>query len=372
MNSTPETRAGVKLMIVGGFLGAGKTTTILKLAAELESRGRTFGIVTNDQGSDLVDTHYLRSHGLEVNEVTGGCFCCNFAQFAEALAGYGERVDVVLAEPVGSCTDLVATLFRPLRSSETSRFELAPLAVVIDPRRARRFLGGTGSAEINYLFEKQCEEADILVLNKTDAISADSAATLVAGLEERFPGRLVMPVSAGTGAGIAALLDATGDGSAEHHRNADLDISYDRYAASEAALGWLNMRASLSNAGSLDPNEVATGILARIGATSAERGWDVAHAKIYLVGGLDHAKASLVDETAPPRLDDRISSRPDSLEIVLNARIAAPARAVEEVARDALHELIARGGGPASPRVGIHETRAFQPAYPTPTHRITE
>lgn len=354
-----STTSRPRLMIVGGFLGAGKTTTVLTIARTLREQGLTFGIVTNDQGSDLVDTQFLRAHDLVVDEVTGGCFCCNFDQFAEALAGYGNEVDVILAEPVGSCTDLVATLFRPLRAEKTKRFDLAPLAVVIDPRRARKYIAGKGSPEINYLFEKQCEEADVLLLNKTDTLAADEVAELARALGERFPGRTVLPVAARTGEGIPALLDELGSAG---HRDAELDISYDRYGASEAALGWLNLRAGIAGAARLDANELALDVLRRVGAASRERSWEIAHAKIYLVAGLDHAKASLTDETAEPTVDDTIGGRPDTLELVLNARVAAPPADLEAVAIESIRALV--------PDAAIESSSAFAPSYPTPTHRI--
>ncbi len=61
-------------VMIGGFLGAGKTTAIDQLARELTDRGLRVGLITNDQSSGLVDTALLRSHGFAVEEITGGCF----------------------------------------------------------------------------------------------------------------------------------------------------------------------------------------------------------------------------------------------------------------------------------------------------------
>ena len=63
----------MRFVMIGGFLGAGKTTTIGRLAAMYQSQGLKVGIVTNDQASDLVDTHTLRNQGFEVGEVAGAC-----------------------------------------------------------------------------------------------------------------------------------------------------------------------------------------------------------------------------------------------------------------------------------------------------------
>ncbi|MFW5684594.1 MAG: GTP-binding protein [Spirochaetota bacterium] len=362
MSSTSER---TRLMIIGGFLGAGKTTTILRLAELLQANGMRFGIVTNDQGSDLVDTHFLRAHGLVVNEVTGGCFCCNFDQFAAALGSYREQADVVLAEPVGSCTDLVATLFRPLRAEQTSRFEIAPLSVVIDPRRARRFLASTGSPEINYLFEKQAEEADILLLNKTDSLSPDESRALRSQLEERFPGRPVLEISARDGTGLDELMHLSGTA---EHRDRALTISYDRYGESEAALGWLNLRAILPSPSAngapaeRDGNALATALLDGIAGAARDAEWEIAHAKLYLVSGLDYAKASLTETEGTPSLDERMNTRGGTLELVLNARVAADPDELTETVHDVIARLV--------PEVEFQTESAFRPSYPTPTHRI--
>ena len=68
----------IRYIMVGGFLGAGKTTTLGRLAKIYQDQGLKVGVVTNDQASDLVDTNSLRAQGLTVGEVAGACFCCNF------------------------------------------------------------------------------------------------------------------------------------------------------------------------------------------------------------------------------------------------------------------------------------------------------
>lgn len=86
--------------------------------------GQNVAIVTNDQASDLVDTLLLRAEGFQVGEVAGSCFCCFNAltSTVESLS-LDQRPDVVLAEPVGSCTDLVATVIRPLEQIYEQPFE---------------------------------------------------------------------------------------------------------------------------------------------------------------------------------------------------------------------------------------------------------
>ena len=73
-----------RYIMLGGFLGAGKTTAVARLAQHLSAQGLRVGLITNDQGKGLVDTAMLSSRGFEVEEIAGGCFCCRFNSLLEA------------------------------------------------------------------------------------------------------------------------------------------------------------------------------------------------------------------------------------------------------------------------------------------------
>jgi G3E family GTPase len=64
------------IVVVGGFLGAGKTTLILAAARVLQARGVRTAVILNDQGGELVDTRLAEAQGVAADQVTGGCFCC--------------------------------------------------------------------------------------------------------------------------------------------------------------------------------------------------------------------------------------------------------------------------------------------------------
>ncbi|MEI7776494.1 MAG: GTP-binding protein, partial [Verrucomicrobiota bacterium] len=129
--TTPVSRA--RYIMIGGFLGAGKTTAIASLALYLKNKGLRVGLITNDQGSELVDTAMLRAKGFSTEEIPGGCFCCRFNSLVDAAAKLTDTIapDVFIAEPVGSCTDLIATVTYPLRRIYGERFDVAPLSVLI-------------------------------------------------------------------------------------------------------------------------------------------------------------------------------------------------------------------------------------------------
>src|ERR1700681_1626731 len=142
------TMSRVRFLLLGGFLGAGKTTTLARLARHYSERGRQVGLVTNDQAQDLVDTNSLRAQGFATEEVAGACFCCRFDDLVGTVGRLQaeERPDVILAEPVGSCTDLVATVIQPLRDLYGERFDVAPYPVLFKPSHGLKILRGeTGS-----------------------------------------------------------------------------------------------------------------------------------------------------------------------------------------------------------------------------------
>ena len=75
-----------RYIMVGGFLGAGKTTALVRLAGRLQAAGQRVGLITNDQSVGLVDTALAAAHDLPVEEITGGCFCCRFDSLTAAAA----------------------------------------------------------------------------------------------------------------------------------------------------------------------------------------------------------------------------------------------------------------------------------------------
>ena len=172
--------AKTKFVLVGGFLGAGKTTLVGRLAKHYTGLGKRVGIITNDQADDLVDTQNLRSQGYDVGEVAGACFCCSFDDLVATADQLSEQEipDVLLAEPVGSCTDLVATVILPLQQILGDRFELAPFGVLLKPSHGQRILSENQrsgfSPQAEYIFRKQLEEADYLMIGRNDQLDETS------------------------------------------------------------------------------------------------------------------------------------------------------------------------------------------------------
>ncbi|HLY07994.1 MAG TPA: GTP-binding protein [Planctomycetota bacterium] len=359
-----------RYIMIGGFLGAGKTTAMAKLAQRYTDQGRRVGLISNDQSSGLVDTALLRSKGFPVEEIPGGCFCCRFNSLVEAADNLDRttRPDVFLAEPVGSCTDLIATVSYPLRRIYGKRFEVAPMSVMVDPVRAARILGLEKgphfSDKVVYVYRKQLEEADLLVVNKCDSVSDALRERLVSALKTSFPRATVLCCSAKDGSGLDAWFDQLDTG--KPGSDPSMELNYDLYAEGEALLGWLNCTVRLGSASSFDANQTLLGLARDLRARIVAGGGEIAHLKMTLDSGDGSLSVvSVVRNDGDPDLRESLLDRVAGGSLIINLRAEADPNFLEKATRQSLEAL---GGGL---RWTIEHSEHFRPARPSPVHRMT-
>ncbi len=363
----------VRFVMIGGFLGAGKTTTVGRLARYYLSQGKRIGVVTNDQAHDLVDTNALRAQGLAVEEVPGACFCCRFDDLVARVGALqsSERPDVILAEPVGSCTDLVATVIQPLKDLYGGRFEVAPYAVLFKPNHGIRILrnqtAGGFSPKAAYIFKKQLEEADAIVINRIDELDPPRVAELSRLVTEHYPLTPVLRMSATTGAGFEALTELLDQRGAFGRKI--LDIDYDIYAEGEAELGWLNATAGLTSCKPFDLDALLTAILGELTNICRTLGGEIAHLKVI---GMDDAGAfavgNVVSSDTEPKLSLPSGLKPSEAELIVNARVAIdPAVLEAEVKRIVAIQCVKAGV-----IVEFRTSQSLRPGRPVPTYRYAE
>ena len=234
----------MRIHLVGGFLGAGKTTAIIQAARTLMAQGVKVGVVTNDKGKHLVDTAFFRSAALPTAEVAGGCFRCNFDELEKRINQLKEeaRPEVIFAESVGSCADMAATVLEPLLRLQDEQADPTSFSVFVDARLLRMWLLGIElpfSDEVQYIFEKQIEEAGLLVINKKDLLSAEDLIEVKQLAVERFPQKDILlqdSIRADGGKGWLNWLNST-TGAPELP---ETEIDYDRYDAGGRQLAWLD------------------------------------------------------------------------------------------------------------------------------------
>ncbi len=361
-----------RYVMIGGFFGAGKTTAILRIAQHLQAADVRVGLITNDQSTGLVDTTMLGAHGFATEEITGGCFCCKFNSLVEASEKLRTDVcpDVFIAEPVGSCTDLKATVSYPLRRMYGEDYSIAPLSVMVDPVRSLRVLGiETGknfSPKVRYIYEKQLEEADIIVINKCDLVDDRRLDKLQQTLEQRFPNTSVMRTVAREDQGIAEWIQRINAGDLEFVPT--MDVDYDVYAEGEALLGWLNASLRVEGGAPFDGNTLLALLAGQIRAQVEGLGGEIAHLKMTLVPqtGNDLAVANLVRNDSAAELSHRLAEPLPVGQLILNLRAECDPQKLESLVCQVLREVC----GSHTLNVSIEHIEAFRPGRPTPTHRL--
>lgn len=362
--------------MIGGFLGAGKTTAILKLAEHLKAQGLNVGLITNDQSVGLVDTAMLGAHGFPVQEITGGCFCCRFNSLVDAANELSKdtRPDVFIAEPVGSCTDLKASVSYPLRRIYGNDFSVAPLSVLIDPIRALRILGleqgKAFSPKVVYVYSKQLEEAELIVVNKIDLLSADRRQLLREGLAIKFSQAKILEISAREGTGMQAWFDAIAG--SDLGTSPSMDVDYELYAEGEALLGWFNGTVNVFGSDPIDGNAFLRHLAGDIHRLLQEAPAEIAHLKMTLSPteqGNDIAVLNQVRNDHGAEMSHELAEPLSAGELIINLRAETDPALLHDVVNESLARVVSSYPGLA---YTVEHQEFFRPGKPEPTHRFAE
>lgn len=359
-----------KLIIIGGFLGAGKTTSILNLTKLLQ-KTKNVGVITNDQGTQLVDTNFLSQQDINVMEVTGGCFCCNFDSFSQKIDQMIEKnnPDIIIGEPVGSCTDLISTIYRPMSNYFTNKFTLAPLSVVVDPKKIIEFLGNETKSlypsEVKYLFCKQIEEADIIVLNKIDLMSHQELITIESIIKKNFPEKELVEISAKENLNMDLWLEKIKE--TEHKDNYTMDVNYQTYGKAEAYLGWLNTSAKLFYSERFDISAFIREFMEVLKSKFNNEKLEIAHLKIYGVSNNKYVKANLTGLSDDINFNGQIPLIDNKANIIINARINVSPEKLEDYVISELNNFSAK----KNISIKNIKTECFMPGQPNPKYRMS-
>ena len=373
MNEPTPTQA--RYIMIGGFLGAGKTTAMGKLARHLTDQGLRVGLITNDQAGGLVDTKLMRNQGFVTEEIAGGCFCCRFNTLVDAAARLTDstKPDVFIAEPVGSCTDLVATVTYPLRRMYGAEFSIAPLSVLVDPIRARRVLGlddgGSFSSKVAYIYKKQLEEADVIIINKQELLTAEQLVELTAALQSEFPEARIMSASVRDETGLDPWFRSIFSQTQQADR-APMAVDYEVYADGEALLGWLNATVTLKAANEFDANAFLSAFAADIQARLQSHNAEVAHLKMTYspddgIAG-EIASVNLVRNDNVPETGMALDEPSTGGQLIINLRAETDPEQLASAVRESLEQISAAVPGLTAT---LDHEEHFRPGKPVPTHR---
>jgi G3E family GTPase len=330
------------------------------------------GIITNDQTENLVDTvivkQLLHELGVPVEEVVKGCFCCKFDELMDHIEKIlAHKPDVLMGEPVGSCTDFVAAVANPIKIGYRDAFRFAPFSIMVDPDRVRELvLGETGTSfpeEVSYLFQKQMEEADIIALNKIDLLADQEPERLLAALQEKFPDKDVRAVSAKEGDGMDAWLGELLSG--RPGANTVLSqIDYDRYATAEAVLGWLNAAIRMTAKETFEVNDFARALAVSLREAFKGNDGEIGHLKFVVSSGGKVMWTNVTKLSQEPSISGEELGEIAQGTLILNARVRLEPEELENIVRNTLNKVCKEAGV----HFEIEDLQCFSPAYPEPPY----
>ena len=369
-NRTDSGNAGkTRFLVLGGYLGAGKTTLAVNLARTLrEKNDRSVAIITNDQGDVLVDTEFTKDAGFDVSEIIGGCFCSNFDKFvssARTLVSSG-RPDVIIAEPIGTSTNLMGSVVAPLRSLYPDEFDVAPFAVVIDCIRAADILSEKkekSMESVDLIPAHQIREAEVVILSKADLVRPEAVDGIKAQLIKMLPGADIIETSSSDLRNIEKitdiiLSDRVSTKTAERDSNRGFDFE-------KAKLGWYSGTFAVTPDGKVDMYSMSSDIMKSVAKEYGPKA--IVHVKVIISSPEASAKMSLVQESI--QVDgiygSRFISSPGKL--VLNARVISPPKRLGDTMRKIIGSL---SSYPA--KIEKISESCFSPKPESPSHFFFE
>lgn len=178
----------MRVNLLFGFLGSGKTTLARRL---LQERGRDMrtAVIVNEFGDVGIDGQILKGSNVDMVELNSGCMCCTLK--GSLLLAIEElqdkaKVERVIVEATGVAQpgDLVETLSD---ASMRLKLEFGPLVTVVDAAKYTRLQMALGD-----FYEAQIENADILILNKADLASADDLEAVRREVSELNPHAIIL------------------------------------------------------------------------------------------------------------------------------------------------------------------------------------
>jgi G3E family GTPase len=355
------------IYLVGGFLGSGKTTAITNACLQLIIAERNVAVVTNDQGDQLVDSGYLKSLSINNAEVSNGCFCCNYNALEKHILELknAAATEIFFAESVGSCADLIATIAKPFASFHPG-YKVV-VSVLADATLLLATIRGNASfvnENIQYIFKKQLEEADILIISKKDLLNENELNELKVFIVNDLKNKMILYQDSNNDEDIATWLNQLESFPVNISRT-PLEIDYDKYGAGEAALAWLDKKVSLHTSKPVAIN-TAFDLVENICSGIIRSGYAIGHLKFLLDDNEGWTRKISFANSG----QQKILKEPkecNHVDILINARVEALPAHLEALINDIITDTITKTGC----RIINGKVNSFSPGYPKPTHRFS-
>ena len=331
-----------KFAVFSGFLGSGKTTTMMALTKYYTAHHGKAAMISNDlgHGVSLADDRFARLSGCNASQITDDCICYVNEQLADRLNGYyDEGCELVVSDIPGFGVGALEHVYHGLTEKFPGQFELAPFTVLVEPKTVELLRSGQGGDQ-EYLYNTQLVEADLIVLNKCDLLDDAQREADICWLRENYPEAMVIAISARKEEGLEELSRALTQGQASMRRP---DIGYGgeafRHAMGKISEYYIQYRAVVC-CNDFDGNAYLLDMARAVQDGIGQTGQLIPHLKLlaWEPEG-DFGKADLIGTEREIEVTRRFERPCADIAVILNASAACPADQLEEILVGAMNSV---------------------------------
>lgn len=192
----------MRVYILGGFLGSGKTSLLMKLTSMYIDKGQRVTLLVNESGDVGVDGTTLKREGYDVVEMPNGCICCTLSTSLQDGIQHIVRdidPDIIIIEPTGLA---LPHKVKEIVSMVLTDQEEIIIIGVVDVQRFEDLI-----KKKEDFFKKQVQGSDFILINKSDLTTSEKMKEVSDWISLRFPDKEILSISIKTGENLNKIYE---------------------------------------------------------------------------------------------------------------------------------------------------------------------